>query len=195
MRNGQKTVYSVTKEWAPATARWEIPWVHEGCDFDSLNPIAQSKPDTTVMKWEKFDITETVKQLIQNPTKNYGFLIKFDDNDRRGIMVYSAENQETDKRPKLVINGGVSHIKKIINNKVSDISFFTYGNSLWMRPITANRNAKISVYSIGGRQIASVSVNTQKSAFCIAKKLTPGAYFIKYVYNDNIIINKSMLVH
>jgi hypothetical protein len=194
MRNGQKSVYKATKEWDPATARWEIPWAHEGGDFDSLNPITQSLPDTTVKRWEHFDVTETIKQLVQNPANNFGFLIKFDDNDRRGIMIYSAENEETDKRPKLVINGGVTHIQKVKNNPASDIAIFTQGNGLWVRLPMANRNGKISVYSIEGRQIASVSVNTLKSVFRIAEKLTSGAYFIKFESNNKLVIKKSMLV-
>ena len=194
MRNGQKSVYRATKDWDPATARWEIPWAHEGGDFDSLNPITQSLPDTTVLRWEHFDVTETVKQLVQDLEMNFGFLIKFDDNDRRGIMVYSAENQETDKRPKLVINGGVTHLQKAKPVQASGVSIVTLGNSLWAKIPMTNRSGNISVYSIKGRLVASTFVNTEKMTFCIADNLTPGAYFVKYTCDENVIIKKRMLV-
>lgn len=194
MRNGPTSVYTVGKEWDPATARWEIPWAHEGGDFDSLNPIAHSKLDTTVKRWENFDVTETVKQFVQNPALNFGFLIKFDDNDRRGIMVYSSESQEADKRPKLVINGDVTHIKKIKNDRAPDLSITTQGNSLWVRIPMANWNGKICVYSIEGKQVASVSINTPKAVYRIADKLTPGTYFIRLVNNSNVVIKKGVVI-
>ena len=194
MRNGPKSVFVVEKEWDPATARWEIPWTSEGGDFDESKPIAHSSSDTTVKRWEIFDVTETAKQFVQNPASNFGFLIRFDDDDRRGIMVYSSESPETDKRPKLVINGDGTHIKKVKNNRISGLSIFTQGTDLWVRVPITNGSGKINVYSIEGKKIASVSVNAQKEVYRIAQKLTPGTYFIRLVNNSNVIIKKGVII-
>jgi len=196
MRNGPKKVYTVTSKWDEATANWKNPWVNEGGDFDSNNPIDNSdNPDTTVGDWERFDVTEVVQQHVQNPTTNFGFLIMFDDNDRRGIMVYSAQNEKTDMRPKLVINGDNT---KTVSTKNSSVNAGLYlsvrGSSVWLHVPAGTAAGNVTLYTVDGRVTAALTVDGYTTDIQLAKQTTPGAYFVKYESNNKTVIQKSVLI-
>lgn len=160
MRNGWKSVYVVERKWHPATARWETPWANEGGDFDDSKPIAHSNSDTTVKRWEIFDVTETVKQFVQNPSSNFGFLLKFDDDDRRGIMVYSSESKETDKRPKLIVTCDSS---TEINQKLYLMDYkVTFIHLNGPRMVYLPFKGEYRIYDLQGRIVASFTTQADK---------------------------------
>lgn len=196
MRNGPKKVYKVTKKWDEATANWKNPWAVEGGDFDESNPLSSSsQKDTTVGEWERFDVTEVVQQHVQNPATNFGFLIKFDDNDRRGIMVYSAQNEKTDMRPKLVING--DNTKTVSTKDVSINSGFNLsvrGSSVWLHVPAGIEAGKVTLYTVDGRVTAALTVDEYKRDFQLSQQTTSGTYFMKYESNNKTVIKKSVLI-
>ncbi len=197
MRNGPKKVFQVKKEWSEATANWDTPWTGGGGDFDENSPLSSSsQKDTTVKEWERFDVTETVQEYVNNPSSNHGFLIMFDDNDRRGIMVYSSQCEEAnkDKRPKLVINGDGTAIKKSKKMSHPEMTMFFRGNALWLDISEVKVPGTVQVYSVDGRNVLSAEVNSHSGKFIVTDRMTPGAYFIRYDSNNNTIVKKSVVV-
>ncbi len=196
MRNGPKTVFKVTSTWDEATANWKVPWSSEGGDYDESDPIANIAPDTTVGVWERFNVTETVKQFVADPSSNHGFLISFNDNDRRGIMVYSSQCEEAnkDKRPKLIINGDGTGIKG--NKKVSQsgIKLYSRGNGVWLDMSQTKESGSVHVFNVNGRKLVSAEVSRHSGKIFVADRLTPGTYFVKYESKNKIEIKKSVLV-
>ncbi len=195
MRNGPKEVFKVTKKWDEATANWKNPWAVEGGDFDESNPLSSSsQKDTTVGEWELFDVTEAVKQHVQNPAINFGFLIKFDDNDRRGIMVYSAQNEKADMRPKLEIifnentpiNNGVSYSENLLHEKI-----FVNNQSVHIL-VPGNGKYCYSVYTVSGRAIVNSGVAAKglRSSIYLGKT----GMFIVTVKDNKNRVRKKMVV-
>ncbi len=100
--NGPKTLYKLTKEWDPDSATWIEPWRTDGGDFDS-KPVATYDRDT-VNVWEDFDVTTSIKDIVEDEETNYGFLLKFDKKTpTNGIFYHSSNSEETKLRPKMTI--------------------------------------------------------------------------------------------
>jgi hypothetical protein len=132
------------------------------------------------MVWERFDVTSQVKAWITNPSGNWGFLIKFNDNDRRGIMVYSSESKETDKRPKLVINSDITGIvAKAGSVGPSPIKLSRAGNSLRLELPATSGWETATVFGLDGRKIAGVRMQKNKVVYRIDGSFAGGAFIVR----------------
>ncbi len=100
--NGPKSLYTVTSPWDVETALWDVPWISEGGDF-SNDPVAVNKQDT-VCVWEDFDVTDGLKDIVENESSNNGFLLRFDDYKAGyGVSYHSADYEDPMLRPKLSV--------------------------------------------------------------------------------------------
>ena len=179
VRNGQKSVYRVTREWSDQTATWRIPWTHQGGDFDSLNPISNSSHnDTTVKVWERFDVTGVVRDFIRNPSGNFGFLIRFEDADRRGIMVHSSKSRVADKRPKLVISTSTGVQHRADNHRCGITVVSTAGGIRLSIP-TGSGYESIAVYSVAGKRIGGIENVSGGNTYMIPLNRAQGVYIVR----------------
>ncbi len=187
MRNGPKKIYRVTSAWTENNANWKNPWNVEGGDFDEANPLSSSsQKDTTVGEWESFDVTEVVKEHVQNPSQNFGFLIKFDDNDRRGIMVYSAQNEKIDMRPKLVINGDNTDIEKLNSQDYNRI-FITGCNGTYWLHVPDVKGSVMYIHSPSGRQLAVIPIENGVERYLMPQLSAQGIHIISIWNKGNVI--------
>ena len=107
---GEKHIYRVSKDWSTAPVNWSSPWTESGGDYNKeiLDTVKEVKKGV----WETFDVSGTVKDFIDNPSSNFGFIafppmssLRENDNraDNHGCVAYSSEYADKDKRPKLTI--------------------------------------------------------------------------------------------
>ncbi len=100
--NGPKSLMKITSPWDEATATWVVPWNQSGGDFKNT-PIATSNFDS-ILVWEDFDVTDEIKEIVEDDEPNYGFLLKFDNyEDGYETGYHSSNYSEADLRPKLSI--------------------------------------------------------------------------------------------
>lgn len=100
--NGAKTLYKLTSGWHEDSATWALPWIKKGGDFHA-SPVAKYNVDTSNI-WEEFNVTATVKEIIENSEPNYGFLLKFDDYaPSNGIFYRSSNYNDKNLRPKMSV--------------------------------------------------------------------------------------------
>lgn len=194
MRNGSKAVYAVTKAWDHASVTWKSPWSTEGGDFEAQSALGHTSADTTALRWEKVDVTAAVKKWISNPSSNNGFIIIFDDYDRRGIMVYSSESKETAFRPKLVING--TDITGIIQKNIvvhSSVNLIKTGSGLMLELPAANGWETATVYGFGGRMVASVRLQTNRETYTINGVFCTGACLVRLKGKNSEKITKVII--
>jgi hypothetical protein len=100
---GKKEVHRITKDWGISSITWKAPWDSGGGDYDPI--IEASNTNDQKGKWEDFDVTDLVKEFIDNPSGNYGFIVKFLDDPLIdfGSVSYSSEYSDISKRPKLTV--------------------------------------------------------------------------------------------
>lgn len=79
---------------------WREPWDDNGGDYVT-SPLDESDV-SDVQVWEDFDVISAVEEFIDDPSSNYGFLIKHTVL-KMGVKFISSENSDQEKRPKLTL--------------------------------------------------------------------------------------------
>jgi hypothetical protein len=94
-------------------ARLFGPWGQPGCNDTSTDRRAmpESSVETdTIGKWYRFDLTELVQEWLSGGQSNRGVLLRGASPYSAGLFYFaSAQEQEMDKRPKLVIQYRAPH--------------------------------------------------------------------------------------
>ncbi len=93
-------MHIITTEWEEDEVTWRTPWDDDGGDFIN-NPLDENN-NSDVQTWEDYDVTSAVEDFIDDPSSNYGFLIKHTA-ETVGVKFISSENSDQEKRPKLTL--------------------------------------------------------------------------------------------
>ena len=107
MGNGAKSIYRITKTWQESNVTWN------SMNNGFANQAIANNNSSQTKKWEDFDVTSTIKGFLDNTYQNYGFLIKFPQNNQqaKSVKYISSENNTQSNRPKLVITYEVSDLE------------------------------------------------------------------------------------
>ncbi len=97
--NGAKSIEKLTKSFDEASVTWNSPWKAAGGDFSG---VAASNMSGSLNKWEEFDVTSTIKNIIEEGGSNNGLIVKMK-TATSGVSYFSSENSDTEHRPKLEI--------------------------------------------------------------------------------------------
>jgi hypothetical protein len=107
------TVHKFLREWNPDVADWDIyesgsNWSNEGGDVDQAMENFDFNSNNSMGSYIDFDITGTIQSLFDNPSENFGFLMK--GNTAYGLSFISSKNGDEGNRPKLTIeyDGGTA---------------------------------------------------------------------------------------
>ena len=92
-------VQKVTSKWDENTVTWNT--------IPSTTVVKESLIPPSTLQWNynaSVDVTKIVDDLVQKPTKNFGFMLSFTNElVYRSMGFYSSETTNAAKRPKLVI--------------------------------------------------------------------------------------------
>ncbi len=98
-------VHRISRSWDEETANWfeasdGVDWSDEGGDFE--NAFADFQTTDEIEVWNKVDVTEYVKDAIENPDDNFGLLL-FMEVIMITVEYASSEHGTKENRPKLTL--------------------------------------------------------------------------------------------
>ncbi len=193
-------IRKVTSPWDQNTVTWETQ-----PDFSTVNQAELHESTFPGEDYLNIDVTEMVRDMVANPSANYGFVImnRFE-NIYRSINFASSECAYIDKRPKLDINFTRVGIEPTSTELPVEFNLSqNFPNPF--NPVTtikfdlpALAFTKLKIIDGSGREISTlVNENLNKGSFQVkwdGSNYSSGAYFIRLESGNNIITKKMMLV-
>lgn len=193
------TLYTITKDWEESSITWNnaksgSAWDKPGGDFNST-PIATKKCER-VNKWETYDVTDAVKNMVANPSSNHGFLLAVP-HDNTGRSYWSSEyDNEGDKslRPKLTITPPISiRIGKFTNQLIKGIRITnTPGKLKFFIPL--NRKYSVGIFTVKGKKLASFTGSNAKWFETPVEVFPSGTYFLRINADNSTGAKKFVLL-
>jgi chitodextrinase len=109
--------YKLTRDWGETTSSWNSPWTTPGGDFEATADAQAPKQSSAAAPcWYAFDVTARVQAWINNPSDNYGWLIKCTNEALNNQDEFvSSDSPDAAHRPKLVISDLPTQVPGDIN--------------------------------------------------------------------------------
>ena len=171
--NGPKSLFRITRDWDEATVEWKSPWANPGGDFENI-PLAKNSNDQ-IKVWEHYDVTNAIKDIVENSGDNYGFILTFDHHTPAyGVMIASSEYSDESKRPKLTIKYDISShiISQDLKNDNQIMVKRTPGSAMIYLPFEGS----CAIIDLQGRQIMSFNATSLRIGQTLAPLMTGIAY-------------------
>jgi len=187
-------LYRITKEWNVEEATWleaksGEEWDPESDDFlDQGGAYTEDDAAETnyadTEEWEEFDVTEMVKYLIDNPDKNYGFLIISDEEMNNTQRLYVSSDYTDDKtlRPKLTISDESPIIYTPQKASKSTIMLSVTNEAIRFSVPYEYHHAAIC--DSKGRTVASFHTNSTKRYALPLEGFSNGVHFLTVRHNQ-----------
>ncbi|HUW81451.1 MAG TPA: Calx-beta domain-containing protein, partial [Phycisphaerae bacterium] len=102
---GYYGAYRVTSDWTEGGSTWNVPWGTPGGDFEvTEDGLAPKQSAAQAPCWYSFNLTARAQQWIDNPSGNYGWIIKCTDEMLHNQdEFYQKETGNAQYRPNLVV--------------------------------------------------------------------------------------------
>lgn len=191
VKNGRKNLYRITKAWDESKVTWRTPWSKQGGDFSST-AIGQSNT-TSINVWEKFDVTNDIKQLVKNPSQNYGFMLVFPRNNY-GAKMRSSEYTNTEYRPKLTVTyekpTNIAQTQKLVKDQfvVKNVA-----NEFKIYIPQNNENCNVALIDARGGVLSSFAAKSNRW-HSVGMIPSSGVYFISIKTPHSTIVKKIGMV-
>jgi hypothetical protein len=153
LKNGPKSLYLNTEDWNESTVNWS-----NKPDYAS-STIATSNTSSTRV-WEEFDVTEEIKDIIENGADNYGFTLRHTSYNYGVRMRSSDYTSDPTLTPKLEIEYDPVVSVKPNKFKINPASIYN-----------------VKIVNIQGRQIASFETKNL-DIDKVKKSLSSGVHII-----------------
>jgi hypothetical protein len=150
-----------------------------GCDY---KPVPVDVVDyAEINTWENYNVTESIKEAVQNPRLFFGFMIKQfvdrreneracpENNSNQGRAYYSSEHADIDMRPKLT----VTYISTGIHNNLHNEGLKLVLGPAFPNPvrnyttiaycIPEAGSVQFEIYNANGKMVYSYTVNHDKT--------------------------------
>lgn len=179
-------VYKVTKEWDENGASWikrtsSLNWDIYGGDYGST-ALSSFSYSGSYNGWFDFSVTSAIKDFIDNPSINYGFIILIPggvdsvyDNQTKDQESYfhSSEASDESLRPKLTVtyDPGTSTMQNDIK-------------------IAIPENYKVTIINMQGRKVASFMLNDIKQLNQMKASLSSGIHIINITTPEKKVVRK-----
>jgi len=150
--------------------------------------------------WHNWDITSTTLHWIENPSENYGVLLKEDTNDHNGRVIFtSSENWDVHCRPMLMLYLSDRPLAVDQHNSQripSEKSIRMYPNP-FNSEIRIDLNFKpnsLKIYDINGNLIHDVMIENSAKSYIWQpySRLESGIYFI-HILNNSLTYTKKIV--
>jgi hypothetical protein len=214
-------LFTIAKPWKESEITWynadsNTAWENLDPDTKFYNPITKDtvshpggvdfNPEPIAFApwgdnntWENYDITEAMKTIIKNQETFYGFTVKmrlspFNEHIiYAGRNYYSSEYAEIDKRPKLTVEYTSSGIYTFHakNSQLDNMKIVNTPDNFKVF-IPFEKNYKVSIYNLKGRQVYSFQGNGKKW-YDLPLVLKSGMHVINLQTSDNVFVKKILL--
>ncbi len=188
---GKKILSRVTKAWDEETVTWTSPWNSSGGDYSQTDYTECSNGNASV--WEEYEVTNMIKDFIDNPSSNHGFIIYIRLDDYGCQYPSSESTSDESKRPKLTVDySGTAINHSLMNRKNNTIEFRNSNNSLSFT--VPYNNYSVRIYSPNGKIILSYEGDGYYNTVAL-NKLSTGVHIVQIktcdcTYNKLWIINR-----
>lgn len=192
------SLHTIDKEWKEMEVTWndamtDTPWkmqpathnddsfalVHGG-DIE-IDPI-DSPLSNGVDEWQEFNITSAIKDFIENPENNNGFMIR-NSSEQQPHIYFSSEYEDINKRPKLTFKISTPITNLYIKNKTG-INIRSINN--FVEITTPFKNSYcIEIFSLNGKKVVNLSINKKKKAIIRIDAFSLGVNIISITENSN----------
>jgi hypothetical protein len=93
------TIYRINEEWDESTVTW-----NSQPSSTNLDSVSVAKSNSINQDYTDIDVTALVQDMINNPSQNYGFMLKLNDEfPYKLVILASSDYPESSKRPRLEI--------------------------------------------------------------------------------------------
>ncbi len=189
------SLFTYTRPWDVSTATWNqadtsTKWTTKGGDFK--RDFVAWTPFADTNSWESFNVTQIVREFLQNPDSSYGFFLKtgYGNIERR---YYSSDYEVDSLRPKLTITTSTA-----ITNKYGK---FNAGNKIHIKnaakvvsfSVPFEGDYTISILNINGQRIYATKANEKNSYNISLRNQSSGIYIIKITGIGKFSCNKFIL--
>jgi hypothetical protein len=93
------TIYRINQSWSENSVTW-----NNQPSISNLDEIEVSKSISASQSYTDIDVTNFVQDIIDNPSKNHGFMLKLDEESPYHLVILaSSDFPGNNKHPKLVV--------------------------------------------------------------------------------------------
>ena len=93
------TIYRIAQPWNVSTVTW-----NNQPAISNLDSVAALKSTSVDQSYKNIDVTNLVRDIINNPSVSFGFLLKLNNESPYGLVVFgSCYNNDSSVHPKLII--------------------------------------------------------------------------------------------
>ncbi len=193
-------IRKVTSHWDQYQVFWETQ-----PDYSTENQVMLPESTSPMQDYLNIDVTELVREMVSNPSTNFGFIIMNKVESRyRCLNFASSECPDINKRPKLDIVYNTVGIEPVSSNVPTDYSL----SQNFPNPFNPVTNIKfdlpkssftvVEIFDELGRK-ASVLVNEMLSAGSYnvqwdGNNFSSGNYFIRLKSGDVLLTKKITLL-
>lgn len=205
------SLFTITKEWkesevtwynASDDKEWEMldldtkyynPNIDDsvsnpgGCDYDRKPVDIVDYVD--INSWENYDVTEVIKQAVNNGKSFHGFMIKQflhpaeEDKGNNAVakgidgrLYWASEYDEVDKRPKLTVKYTSTGISAQFSNKMEhSVQFIKRGNKIIVI-VPGTKTYDLTLFNLKGKELISLKRCTTHRTDIPAKYLSSGLH-------------------
>jgi hypothetical protein len=209
---GRHAVYRVTTPWqagGPITT-WDIPWNEKGGDFTETDADTCWFDTNPVGRWLEYNITNFVKHFVNNPSQNYGVIIKVamdnpqESHSNGGDTVYQGytfASAEPDSaylepfKPQVVINYGPTEIiGQNIKLRDSDNYMISQKNRCIHIMVPGTGNFRYDIFTLSGKRLKQRYMAKRGIVNKISMHRS-GIYIIRLEYGTRIINKRVSIVN
>ena len=200
------SVRIIPRSWIESEVTWASadasnPWTNKGGDFEP--EVVVTVPFVESPGWEEYNLTSAVKEFVKNPSSNFGVIIASvtdykDIQDQKSpdrLYIASDYTDSIALRPKMTITTTTGIINlattKVFNNNII-LNITSEGVKFY---IPFNKNYKVSISDIKGRQLFSFSGNNEGWHQISSLKLSTGMHIISINTEGKIAFRKFLFVN
>jgi hypothetical protein len=189
------SLFTYTRPWNVSTATWNqadsgVKWISPGGDFKrdfvAWTPFADS------LTWENFNVTQHVREFLQNPDSSFGFFLKtgYNNIERR---YYSSDYEVDSLRPKLTITTSTAITNKFSQHDIGNVIQLKSMSKMVTFTVPFEGYYTISILNIKGRRIYVVNGSEKKSYSITMDNQSSGVYVIQVKYSSKFTSGKFLL--
>ncbi len=170
--NEEKVVHRIIENWEESSVNWATQPAYSNIVLDKNN-------NAEVKVWEDYTVTTAVAEMVKNPGKNYGFILKFPyEDDYTGARIHSSEYSDQSERPKLTVTYSLdTEISCKVPLKNGRFRIVQTAKSLVISGAFSGQYT-IYVRDLQGRVLTILTFVENSNSFEVPVSLSTGIYFI-----------------
>lgn len=158
------------------------PWTEMGINWNNRPTFTSSTNNRAICidaeKKYVFDVTSEIKDMIANPSTDFGLVMKTDVNQCQTTLASREHPTVEGPRLDVEITGGTFITNSLKENHTKSLALIQKSNNFRLL-LPFNGSCEILVYDFKGKELLRNSAVANNTWYNLDTKLSPGSYFIK----------------